>query len=143
MNNSLGWSESRKRMIRSIETRSLEIISPKCSPLNCDLRVLKIDNFLQKRACRVVFDCFNGDVCFPFKDYFERLHHNALNTRNNGNTAKLPNNGNTAKLPKVKLDFARRSFYFLGASIFNSLPLSLRNINSRILFWKALDDHCS
>ena len=38
-------------------------------------------------------------------------------------------------------DFARRSFYFLGASIFNSLPLSLRNINSRILFWKALDDH--
>ena len=55
--------------------------------------------------------------------------HNALNTRNNGNTAKMP---------KVKLDFARRSFYFLGASIFNSLPLSLRNINSRILFWKAL-----
>ena len=28
---SLGWSESCKRMIRSIETRSLEIISPKCS----------------------------------------------------------------------------------------------------------------
>jgi len=119
--NSLGWSESRKRMIRSIETRSLEIISQKCSPQNCDLRVLKIDNFLQKRACRFVFDCLNGAVCFPFKDYFERLHHNDLNTRNNGNTAKVP---------KVKLDFARRSFYFLGASIFNSLPLSLRNINS-------------
>ena len=45
------------------------------------------------------------------------------------------------KLPKVKLDFARRSFYFLGASIFNSLPLSLRNINSRVLFRKALDDY--
>ena len=55
-----------------------------------------------------------------------------LNTRNNGNTVKIP---------KVKLDFARRSFYFLGASIFNSLRLSLRNINSRILFSKALDDH--
>ena len=35
--NSLGWSESRKRMIHFIETRSLEIISPKCSPQNCDL----------------------------------------------------------------------------------------------------------
>ena len=66
--NSLGWSESRKRMIRSIETRSLEIISQKCSPQNCDLRVLKIDNFLQKRACRFVFDCLTGAVCFPFKD---------------------------------------------------------------------------
>ena len=130
--NSLGWSESRKRKIRSIETRSLEIITPKCSVKNCDLRFLTIDNFLQKRACRFVFDCLNGTVCCPFKDYFERLHHNALNTRNNGNTVKIP---------KVKLDFARRSFYFLGASIFNSLPLSLRNIDSRILFSKALDDH--
>ena len=61
----------------------------------------------------------------------------ALNTRNNGKAAKLP---------KVKLNFARRSFYFLVASIFNSLPLSLslksinsnlRNINSNC---KALDD---
>ena len=130
--NSLGWSESRKRKIRSIETRSLEIITPKCSVQNCDLRFLTIDNFLQKRACRFVFDCLNGTVCCPFKDYFERLHHNALITRNNGNTVKIP---------KVKLDFARRSFYFLGASIFNSLPLSLRNIDSRILFSKALDDH--
>ena len=49
--------------------------------------------------------------------------------------------GKTARLPKVKLDFARRSFYFLGASIFNSLPLSLRNINSRVLFRNALDDY--
>ena len=89
--NSLGWSESRKRMIRSIEKRSLEIISPKCSPQNCDLRFLTTDNFLQKKACCLVFDCLNGTVC------------DALNTRNNGKAAKLP---------KVKLDFARRSFYF-------------------------------
>ena len=128
----LGWSESRKRMIRSIETRSqLAIISPKCTPQNCDLRILTIDNFLQKRACCFVFDCLNGTACFPFKDYFQRSRHNALTARNNEKAAKLP---------RVKLDFARRSFYFLGASIFNSLPLSLRNINSRVLFKKALDD---
>ena len=39
-----------------------------------------------------------------FKDYFERLHHNASNTRTNGKTAKLR---------KVKLEFARRNFYFV------------------------------
>ena len=35
---------------------------------------------------------------------------------------------------------ARRSFYFLVVSLFNLLPLSLRNINSKALFRKALDD---
>ena len=63
---------------------------------------------------------------------FHRLHHNALNTRDSGKTAKLP---------KVRLDFARLNFYFLGASIFYLLPSSLRNINSRVLLRKTLDDY--
>ena len=46
--NSLGWSETRRRMIRSIETRSLEIILPKCSLQNYDLRFLTIDNFFER-----------------------------------------------------------------------------------------------
>ena len=36
-----------------------------------------------------------------------------------------------------------RAVVFLGASIFNSLPLNLRNIDSRVLFRKALDDYYS
>ena len=128
----LGWSESHKRVICSIETRSLEIISPKCSPQNCELRLLTVDNFLQKGECCFVFDCLNGTACLPFKDYFQRLHHNALNSRNNGKKAKLP---------KVRLDFACCGFYFLGASIFKLLPLILRNINSRVLFRIAMDDY--
>ena len=60
-------SESRKCMIHSIGKRSLEIISAKFSPQNCDLRFLTIDNFLQKRAYCFVFDCLNGTACCPFK----------------------------------------------------------------------------
>ena len=56
---------------------------------------------------------FPSDVCLFFF-----LQHNAINTGNNGETANLP---------KAKLDFARLSFYFWGASIFYSLPLGLRN----------------
>ena len=70
------------------------------------LNIWSINDFLQKTACSLVFDCLHGSVCFPFKNY---LNHNAANTRNNGKSAKLP---------KVKLDFVRQSFYFLGASIF-------------------------
>ena len=129
-NNSLGWSESCKRMIRSIENRCLKVISPKSSPRNCDLRLLSINNFLNKRTCSLVYDCLQESVCSPFKNYSERLSHN-VDTRNNENSVKRP---------KVKLEFARRGFYFLGASIFNSLPLSLRSINSRVLFKEALED---
>ena len=99
------------------------------SPQNCDLRFLTIGNFLQK----LLFDSLNGTACFPFKNHFRRLHYNALSTRGDGKTAKLP---------KVKLDFSFRSYYFLGASriINNSLPLSSRNIITTVLFRKALDD---
>ena len=119
--NSLGWSESRKHIIRSIEKRSLEVITPKCSPKNCNLRFLTIDNFLQKKTCCFVFDCLNGTTCFAFSNYFQRFHYNSLNTRNNGEAAKLP---------KEKVSLVRRCFYFLGALLFNSLLLSLRKINS-------------
>ena len=83
-----------------------------------------IFNNLQLFAKESVLFCIwlppkNGAACFPFRKYFQRFHHNSLNTRNNGKAAKLP---------KVKLDFECRSFYFLDASIFNSPPLSLRKI---------------
>ena len=39
-----------------------------------------------------------------------------------------------------KMNSARRNS-ILGASIFISLPLSLRNINSRVFFRKTLDDY--
>ena len=85
--------------------------------------------FLKKKACLFVFDCLKGNVCSPFKDYFNLLIHD-FNTRNSGTTIALP---------KVKLDFARKSFYFLGASAFNFLPLKIKQISCRILFRESLD----
>jgi len=77
---SLGWSGPRKCMICSIESQSLKIISPKCSPQNCNLWYLPvaINDFLQKTYC-FVFDYLNGSACFPLKDYFHLLHHKDLN----------------------------------------------------------------
>ena len=68
----------------------------------------------QKQLFAIVFDCFNGTTCFAFRNYFQHFHRNFLNTRNNGKGAKLP---------KMKVDF-----YFLGASLFKSLLLSLRTL---------------
>ena len=129
--NTLGWSKSRKSMIRSIEKRSLEIISPKCSQKNSDLRFLIIDNVLQKKTCCFVFGCLLRMELHVshLKTIFNNFTIILLNTRNNGKAAKLP---------KVKLDFASRSqLYFLGASIHCH---SAFTANSKILFRKALDD---
>ena len=129
--NTLGWSESRKSMIRSIEKRSLEIISPKCSQKNSDLRFLLIDNVLQKKTCCFVFGCLLRMELHVshLKTIFNNFTMILLNTRNNGKAAKLP---------MVKLDFAPRSqLYFLGASIHCH---SAFTANSKILFRKALDD---
>ena len=52
--------------------------------------------------------------------YFERLNHNN-NTRNAGNTLRLP---------KCRLEYLKRSFYFLGAKYFNDLPLEIRKETS-------------
>ena len=82
----------------------------------------------KKKACLFVFDCLKGNVCSPFNNYFNFLTHD-VNSRNGGTTIALP---------KEKLDFARKSFYFLGASAFNSLPLKIKQISSRVLFRESL-----
>ena len=146
------------------KAKVIKIITPKCSPKNSNLRFLTIDNFLQKKTSRFVFECLNGTTCFPFRNYFQCFHYSFSNTRNNATSfpgrfslalemgrptfkarEKRPgdevgNNEKAAKLPKVKPDFARCSFYFLGGSLFNSLSLSLRNTNFKVLFRKALHD---
>ena len=125
----LGWSETRRCQIRNLEQRSHRIILQNSKCLNCELRLPSIENFLKKKACLFVFDCLKGNVCSPFKDYFNFLIHD-FNTRNSKTTIALP---------KVKLDFARKSFYFLGASVFNFLPLKIKQISCKILFRESLD----
>ena len=68
------------KKINKERKKVIEINTPKCSLKNCNLRFLTIDNFLQKKTCRFVFDCLNGATCFPFRNYFQRFHHNSLNS---------------------------------------------------------------
>jgi len=84
-------------------TRKSQDYCAKLQLSNCELGLSTIENFLKKKACLFVFDCLKGNVCSPFKNYFYFLTHD-FSTRNSGTTIALP---------KVKLDFARKSFYFL------------------------------
>ena len=80
----------------------------------------------------MVFDCLNNNICEVFENYFERRDHKYA-TRNNENSVKLP---------KVKLEAGRKSFYFLAAKTFNSLPSEVRTLKYRTVFRKAIEEHC-
>ena len=44
-------------------------------------------------------------------------------------------------LPRIKTEYARKSFMFMGAKVYNELPLELRKIENYNEFEKQLKDH--
>ena len=84
----------------SIEERAKRIIGKSVPP---------IQKSMKDRTVKLVRNCLEGEVCNNFQNYFELQNH-GTNTRNN--TKKL-------KQPRCKLEFGKRSFYYLGAKYFN------------------------
>ena len=64
----------------------------------------------------LTFSSIYGYSCEVFQNYFERLNH----------LHNIRNNNLSLKLPKVRTEFGRKGFYFLGAKAFNDFPLSVR-----------------
>ena len=70
-----------------------------------------------RQNCMLVKKCINKELTsYEFDNYFQILT-NYRQTRNSGYSIKLPS---------VKLELARKSFYFGAAKLFNSLPLEIR-----------------
>ena len=67
-------------------------------------------------AILLVRKCLNGRVCSNFKDYFTINEHN-VGTRNRYNLLQIP---------KVKLEIAKNGFFFMGAKLYNLLPIVIR-----------------
>ncbi len=70
-------------------------------------------------------------MCTNFDNYFE-IKTGSINTRNNNLFLKLP---------KVKLEFAKQSFYYLGAKIYNDLPIEIRREGDYDKFLKLMKDY--
>jgi hypothetical protein len=112
-----------------MENRAKKIIANGLSIENEDLNIRDFYSTRIFNAVIVVFKSLNGLSCEPFNDYFQIMSHQQ-NTRNNDYCLRLP---------KVKLEVARKGFYFQGAMAFNKLPLHVRQINSIVHFKSALN----
>ena len=57
---------------------------------------------------KMVKKCIKENICEKFTDYFETNDHN----KSRGNKNLL------LRVPKVRLEFAKQSFYFQGAKLY-------------------------
>ena len=90
-------------------------------------------NFAHFQTCLLVRQCIDKNICSSFINYFEPLRH-GKNTRNNRISIKIP---------KVRLESTKRAFYFNGVIQFNKLSCEIREIDSFMLFKRALKEHFS
>ena len=118
----LNLNTCQQSKLKSLQRRAESIFNVKTTP---------IMNTFNKHAVMLVRKCLNGSVAPALEGYFKLYEHN-VNTRNNKRLVEIP---------RVKLSFAKNSFYSMGAKLFNSLPMSLRLIDSISLFKKQATIH--
>ena len=66
-----------------------------------------------KRACEVVRKCLVKDISSLFHDYFTVINHEK----------KTRNNDCLLRLPKIRTEYARKSFFFMGAKFTTTCQL--------------------
>ena len=73
----------------------------------------------------------NDNACGNFNDYLA-INYHVKNTRNRNKLLKLP---------RVKLEFAKRSFKYMGAISYNDLPLNIYACENDQNFRKLFNDY--
>ena len=107
-----------------LERRTSRIIGKKVKFTEC---------IIKKRTINMVFTVLMDDdsICESFNDYFNMNYH-AKNTRKRNKLLKLP---------RVKLEFAKRSFKYMGAILYNDLPQNIRACENDQNFRKLFNDY--
>ena len=111
-------NQTQKNKLQSLQNRAIKIVD--------DTKV-KLANIIKKisiHTCLLVKKCLIGEVCSNFIEYFHLKKH-LYNTRNNNIQVELPS---------IKLEFARKGFFFMGAKIYNELPAEIRQEENLNLF---------
>ena len=111
----LDLSESFRQKLRNLEDRTNRIISNGLNNAHVDLKIPTILRVRDYNACLLAFKCMNNMTCDSFKSYLS-LNYHEKTTRNNGKLTRVP---------KIRLEAARKSFYFQGASKYNKVTVSI------------------
>ena len=72
-------------------------------------------NANKMRACKLIRKCLCKDICEHFQNYFTLIEHEKETRSNNC----------SRRLPRIKKEYARKSFLYMGAKVYNELPLDI------------------
>jgi hypothetical protein len=103
-------TKSQLEKLESIHSRATDIISSEIisRKIKSPSEVIKI------KALQSVRKCLDGSTCSNYNNYFQILSN------------RTRNNGILLKLPRLRLEYARGSFYYAGAVLYNELPCAIR-----------------
>ena len=79
----------------------------------------------------MVKKCLNKEFASDIFDNYFEMNDRSMNTRNNKHCIRLP---------PVKLEVARCGFYFTGSTLYNSLPINIRKIDSINIFKEKVSE---
>ena len=94
---------------------------------SCD-EIQSVVNASKICACKLVRQCIDQDICDAFQVYFNINDH----------TVRTRNHQSFLKIPKIKTEFARKSFRFMGTTIYNELPVRVQRTESFIAYEQGL-----
>ena len=78
----------------------------------------------------LVHNVLQNNVCHALSQYSKHQEH-CKNTRNNGYSVCLP---------RIRTEYARKGFFFMGARTFNELPLTARMSDNVLAFREIIDN---
>ena len=78
----------------------------------------------------LVHNVLQHTVCHALSKYFTYQEH-CKNTRNNKYSVCLP---------RIKTEYARKGFFYMGAKTFNELPLTARMSDNVLAFREIMDN---
>ena len=118
----LSFTKTQLEKMDSLERRANSIIQ---------LDVPKIYNQILKEACILTRKCLIETTCENFHGYFAPISH----------TTSTRNNKTSIVLPRVKLAYAKNSFYFMGGKVYNDLPAAIREAEYFATFKRLIKGH--
>ena len=116
--------------LRSLDNRANEIVN-RNSEAKVQIKLRRSIDIIRGQACVTVRKCIDRKICSNFQNYFT-IYQTNISTRNNGSLLQVP---------KIKLELARKGFYFYGATLYNSLPRSIREESNFDGFKQRVSTH--
>ena len=119
----LKLNKTQENKLTSFHNRAMKIIAR-----NRACKIISPMNAIKRRACMLAHNMLQNNVCHAFSKYFIYQEH-SKNTRNNKDRICLP---------RLRTEYARKGFFYMGAMIFNELPLAARMSDNVLNFRKIM-----